>query len=148
MIAPFYLIAVLLAAPAPKMIDQGDLDPRLKGYKTPEGIKVEIVAENPTVVNPVAMSFADDGTPYVLEGQSPAPADAANKTVTFTYKDGSKRQWITNSKSVPNGVKSLSDSKGKGVYDQFKVVFEDEQLSDAVLQDGWLYVTGLVPRPD
>ena len=44
-----------------KTIDQGDLDPRLKGYKTPEGVKVEIVAENPVVVNPTGLTFADDG---------------------------------------------------------------------------------------
>ena len=44
------------AKPAPKwlkIIDQGINDPRLKGYFTPEGIKVEIVADYPTVVNPV-----------------------------------------------------------------------------------------------
>ena len=57
--------------PAPpwlKVIDQGDLDPRLKGYKTPEGVKVEIVAEEPTVVNPVCMAFADDGAPTSSNG--------------------------------------------------------------------------------
>ena len=51
------------------MIDQGANDPRLKGYKTPEGIKVEIVAEGPALGVPLAMTFADDGTPYVLERQ-------------------------------------------------------------------------------
>ncbi|HZY88538.1 MAG TPA: hypothetical protein VFE78_27190, partial [Gemmataceae bacterium] len=63
--------------PAPKwlkIIDQGANDPRLKGYFTPEGLKVEIVAEGPTVVNPVGMTFADDGTPYVLEWR-PSPGD-------------------------------------------------------------------------
>src|SRR4051794_7492764 len=56
--------------PAPawlKLIDQGANDPRLKGYLTPEGVKVEIVADFPTVVNPVGMTFADDGTLHVLE---------------------------------------------------------------------------------
>src|SRR4029077_254061 len=51
------------ARPAPKwlrIIDQGQNDPRLKGYFTPEGLKVEIVAEYPTVVNPVGMTFAED----------------------------------------------------------------------------------------
>jgi hypothetical protein len=66
------------------MIDQGALDPRLKGYKTPEGVKVEIVAENPVVVNPVALTFADDGTPYVLE-RRPSPGDELpEKKETFT----------------------------------------------------------------
>ena len=103
--------------PAPawlKVVDQGDLDPRLKGYKTPEGIKVEIVAENPVVVSPVGAAFDDDGTPYVLQG-GPAPSCA---------------------------VKTLSDSKGKGVYDQSKVVLEVEGPTGILLNDGWLYLSG------
>ena len=35
-------------------IDQGTNDPRLKGYFTPEGIKVEIVADAPTSSTPSA----------------------------------------------------------------------------------------------
>jgi putative membrane-bound dehydrogenase-like protein len=107
--------------PAPKqlkLIDQGDYDPRLKGYKTPEGVKVEIVAEDPVVVNPVGLAFADDGTPYVLEwrpdpkGDKPAAA-----------------------------VETLRDSKGAGVYDRSAVVLEDEPPSGILLYDGWLYLS-------
>ncbi|HBI43953.1 MAG TPA: hypothetical protein DDY78_14040 [Planctomycetales bacterium] len=96
--------------PAPswvKIIDQGDLDPRLKGYKTPEGVKVEIVAENPVVVNPTGMAFGDDGTPYVL---------------------------------ARGAIKSLSDGKGKGVYDASEVVLESEKATGLLLHDRWLYV--------
>jgi quinoprotein glucose dehydrogenase len=96
--------------PAPswvKIIDQGDLDSRLKGYKTPEGVKVEIVAENPVVVNPIGMAFGDDGTPYVLEGDA---------------------------------IKTLSDAKGKGVYDTSKIVLEVKEASGFLLHDRWLYV--------
>jgi quinoprotein glucose dehydrogenase len=50
-----------------QIIDQGANDPRLKGYFTPTGIKVEIVAQEPTVINPVGMTFAPDGTLYLLE---------------------------------------------------------------------------------
>jgi quinoprotein glucose dehydrogenase len=96
--------------PAPswvKIIDQGDLDPRLKGYKTPEGVKVEIVAENPVVINPTGMTFGDDGTPYVL---------------------------------VRDAIKTLSDAKGKGVYDSSKVVLETKEATGLLLHDRWLYV--------
>ncbi len=128
--------------PAPswlKIIDQGDLDPRLKGYKTPEGVKVEIVAENPVVINPVGMTFADDGTPYVLEWR-PSPGDERReKTETFTFKDGSRHDVPILTKRVRDVVKTLSDSKGKGVYDQSKVVLEDEGASGLLLDDGWLY---------
>jgi hypothetical protein len=40
-----------------KLIDHAEHDPRLKGYLTPEGVKVEIVADFPTVANPAAMTF-------------------------------------------------------------------------------------------
>ena len=132
--------------PAPewvKMIDQGDLDPRLKGYKTPEGVKVEVVAEDPVVVHPAAMAFAEDGTPFVLERRPWAVDDLfSDKTVTFTYRDGTKRHWVTMPKSVPDVVKTLTDSRSKGVYDQSTVVFEDELPSNVFLYDRWLYVAG------
>src|SRR5262245_45747191 len=57
------------ALPAPKglkFVDQGTHDRRLAGYRTPDGLKLEIVAEAPVVVNPVGMTFAE-GTPFVLE---------------------------------------------------------------------------------
>src|SRR3954470_14052829 len=48
-----------------KLVDQGQFDPRLKGYFAPEGIKVEIVADAPEVINPVGMTFGPDGTLHV-----------------------------------------------------------------------------------
>jgi putative membrane-bound dehydrogenase-like protein len=131
--------------PAPKglkLIDQGVNDPRLKGYLTPEGIKVEIVAEAPAVVNPVGMAFADDGTPYVLEWR-PSPGDERReKTETFTYKDGSTRKVATLTKRVKDVVKTLKASKGDGVWDQAQVVLEDELPSGILLHDGWIYLSG------
>ena len=116
-------IAPVLAAddapPAPawlKIIDQGDLNPRLKGYKTPEGVKVEIVAEDPVVVNPVEMAFAEDGALYVAD----RPHGPGSKDV----------------------VHLLSDATGKGVYATDKVVFEDEAARGLLLHGGWLYVCG------
>ena len=132
------LAAVVLSLPAAatdkpapsrlKIIDQGDLDPRLKGYKTPEGIKVEIVAENPVVVNPAGMAFADDGTPYVLEARAGPGDESKEKTEPV--------------KHTRDAVKTLGDSKGKGVYDQSKVVLEDEDPTGILLNDDWLYLSG------
>src|SRR5207249_11195555 len=65
------------------MIDQGDNDPRLKGYKTPEGVKVEIVAEDPVVVNPLCMAFANDSALYVLEARRSGP-DPTNRSEEHT----------------------------------------------------------------
>jgi len=125
-----------------KMIDQGTNDPRLKGYFTPDGLKVEIVAEYPAVVNPVGMTFADDGTPYVLEWL-PGGTNWNEHPEVFTYKDGSKRTIATMKKpQVKDVVKVLRDTKNKGVYDEAKVVLEEELPSSILLHDGWLYVSG------
>jgi putative membrane-bound dehydrogenase-like protein len=125
-----------------KYVDQGVNDPRLKGYITPEGLKVEIVAEEPVVINPVGMTFGLDGTLYVLEW---VPADGANfpeTFVTFTYRDGSKRKVAIMRKPVRDLVKVLSDGKGRGTYDQARVVLQDELPSSILLHDGWLYLSG------
>jgi putative membrane-bound dehydrogenase-like protein len=131
--------------PRPKgleIIDQGSNDPRLKGYLTPRGIKVEIVAEAPTVINPVGMTFADDGTPFVLEWR-PSPGDDWRETpVTFTYKDGSTRKVATMKKRVKDVVKVLSALKENGRYDRARVVLEEELPSSILLHDGWLYLSG------
>lgn len=128
--------------PAPKglhFIDQGEHDPRLKSFKTPEGFKVEIVAEAPVVVNPVAMTFATDGTPYVLER---LPGEAREVEETLAYKDGSTRKVLTMKKNVPDVVKVLRDSKGKGIYDESKVVLKDDLSSSILLHDGFFYLSG------
>ena len=53
------------AKPAPAWVhrvDLGDRNPELKGYRAPAGVKVEVVAREPDVINPVAFRFGDDGT--------------------------------------------------------------------------------------
>jgi putative membrane-bound dehydrogenase-like protein len=130
--------------PAPawvRMIDQGAFDPRLKGYFTPAGIRVEIVADYPVVVNPVGMTFAEDGTPYVLEWV-PGGSHWNETPDTVTYKDGTKRQFMTMKKPVPDVVKTLHDTQRKGVYNRSEVVLRDELPSSILLHDGWLYLTG------
>ena len=125
-----------------KIVDQGERDPRLKGYLLPAGLKLEIVAEEPAVVNPVGMTFADDGTPYVLEWR-PSPGDEWRETPeTFTFKDGSRHTVATMKKRTKDVVKVLISSKGDGIYDQSKVILEEELPSSILLHDGWLYVTG------
>src|SRR5688500_6012751 len=56
--------------PAPawvEIVDQGEADPKLAGLKTPKGIKVEVIAEEPVSINPVGLSFDDSGNAYVIE---------------------------------------------------------------------------------
>jgi putative membrane-bound dehydrogenase-like protein len=122
-----------------KAVDQGGSDPRLKGYFAPEGVKVEIVADGPTVASPAGIAFGDDGALYVLERRGGDPKEVAEE---FTYKDGSKRKVATAKTGTPDRIKVLRDSKGKGTYDEATAVLEDDALSSILLHDGWLYVAG------
>lgn len=131
--------------PAPrwlKIIDQGQNDPRLKGYFTPEGLKVDIVAEFPVVTNPVGMTFGPDGSLYVLEWRPDPSGGVKEHKETITYKDGSTRQVITAKKSVRDVVKLLRDTSGKGIYDEARVILEEELPSSILIHDGWLYLSG------
>jgi putative membrane-bound dehydrogenase-like protein len=133
------------AKPTPawvKMVDLGQQAPRLKGYQAPEGIKVEIVAENPVVINPVGMTFGTDGTPYVLEWRPDADGNAKEVKERIIYRDGSTREIATMRKQVKDVVKTLRDTKGNGTYDEAKVVLEEELPSSILIHDGWLYVSG------
>ena len=86
------------------------------------------------------MTFADDGTPFVLEWR---PGDDGRETPeTITYKDGTTRTIAAMKKKIKDVVKTLADTKGKGVYDQSKVVLEDELPSSILLHDGWIYLSG------
>ena len=131
------------ARPTPawvKMIDLGERDPALKGYRAPAGVKVEVVAREPNVVNPVAMRFADDGSLLVIEWKVGRSIEMVDTTITL--KDGSvvpHHQWH---KDVPDTLKRLSDTDGDGTFDKSADVLTDLQLPSSVLQhDGWTYFT-------
>jgi len=141
------------ARPTPewvKNIDHGQFDPRLKGYFAPEGVKIEIVAEAPDIINPVGMTFGPDGTLYVLEWvEVPAelmPKDKKGFTfdtpIEFTYKDGSKRKIIIMRKPTKDRVKALTFDEGKKKFTAPKVILEEELPSSILIHDDWLYVTG------
>jgi putative membrane-bound dehydrogenase-like protein len=128
--------------PAPawvKIIDHGTIDPRFKGYFLPEGVKLEIVAEAPAVINPVGLAFTDDGTPLVIEWRPDPGNNSLTHVEEITYKDGSKRKFATVRKKVKDVVKALRDTKAAGVYDASDVVLEDELPSALLPYDGWLY---------
>lgn len=128
--------------PAPKWLqieDKGKHDPRLKGYFAPAGIKVEVVAEEPAVVNPVGMTFGTDGTLYVLEWR-PSPGDEWKETPEeFTYKDGSKRKVATMKKKSKDVCKILRLNPKTNTYDKSEIILEEELPSTLLLHDGWLY---------
>ncbi|QDU98263.1 PVC-type heme-binding CxxCH protein [Lignipirellula cremea] len=121
------------------MIDQGSRDPRLAGLQTPAGIKVEIVAEAPVVVDPVGMTFAADGQPYVLEWN--AADSSKHSTYEVTFADGSTATVNRMTKATPDELKLLRDTSGDGRYDTAQVVMDDLEIPSSVLvRDGWAYL--------
>ena len=58
------------------MFDQREADPRLAGVSTPRGIRVEIAAQEPTVVDPERLAFAADGALYVLRSKPTRNAES------------------------------------------------------------------------
>jgi quinoprotein glucose dehydrogenase len=133
------------ARPAPdwiKIVDHGQYDPRLKGYFAPEGIKIEIVADAPEIINPVGMTFDIDGTLYVLEWVEAPGANFPKSEIEFTYKDGSKRKVLIMRKPVKDRIKILGYNATKRAYDSAKVVLEEELPSSILIHDGWMYLSG------
>jgi putative membrane-bound dehydrogenase-like protein len=127
-----------------KYVDQGQFDPRLKGYQTPEGFRLEIVATDPTVVNPVGMTFTPDGRLLVLEWAPDPYSDGRwfEFKETFRYKDGSTKQVATMKKFVGDPLKELTLNPKTGQYDAAKVIIVDELPSTVLYHDGWVYLTG------
>jgi putative membrane-bound dehydrogenase-like protein len=131
--------------PAPawlKYADLGKLNPRLKGYTAPEGFKVEIVAEEPAVVNPVGMAFDTDGTLFILEWRPDPGREWLEAKETVHYKDGTTRQVTCMKKYVKDVLKVLRYNPAKGAYDRAELVLEDELPSSILLHDGWIYLSG------
>jgi putative membrane-bound dehydrogenase-like protein len=132
-------------APFPvRLVDQGQWDPRLKGYYLPEGFQLEIVISEPEVINPVGMTFAPDGTLFVLEWRpDPVTGDRWYEVKeTFRYRDGSTRQVATMKKFTFDLVKQFTYNPATGKFHPPKVIIAEELPSSILYHDGWLYVTG------
>ena len=130
-------------APFPvKMVDQGTFDPKLKGLFAPEGFKTELVAEAPTIINPVGMTFAPDGTLFVLEWKPDPGREWAEFKETFRYRDGTTKQVATMKKFTNDTVKVLKYNEKTKTYDKSEIVIMEELPSSILFYDGWLYVSG------
>lgn len=138
-------VASVRPLPAPRglrLVDVSGADKRLAGYRAPEGFEVAIVAEGPVVGRGVALTFADDGTPYLLETGFTAGDLPRTVRTTVKYRDGTTRQVVTRTKKTRDLVKALSSSRKDGPRDQARVVVEDEGASAMLLHDGWVYLAG------
>ena len=106
---PLILIPALFGA-------EPSADPRLAGYRTPPGWKVEIAAIEPMVVNPVTMTWAPDGRLFVVE-------------------------WVQG--QGPNDhIKILTDEDGNGTFDKAEMYMDGLELpAGLAFWDGWTYIT-------
>lgn len=128
--------------PAPfevKYVDQATFDPRLKGLLAPEGFVVELVADAPTVVNPVGIAFAPDGTLFALEWRPDPGHELSEMKETVRYKDGTTRLVETMKKHVTDPVKVLRYNAAKKEYDRAEAIIAEELPSTLLWHDGWLY---------
>lgn len=125
-----------------RFIDQGEQNSDLSGLITPAGIKVEIVAQEPVVIDPVGMTFAADGTPYVLEWR--VADDSRHISYEVTFRDGTKATVDRMEKSVRDELKTLTDADGDGRYEAANVIMNDLEIpSSVMLHDGWVYLSSI-----
>src|SRR5262245_39981602 len=122
-----------------KMFDQGEADGRLKGYRTPRGIKLEVAAQQPAVVNPRLLAFDGDGQPYVIEWRL---GELREESQDVALEGGRSIPHVRTTKSTRDVLKSLHDTNGDGVFDEARVVLDDLELPSGLLIDhGWFYWT-------
>ncbi|MFO0876560.1 MAG: HEAT repeat domain-containing protein [Gemmataceae bacterium] len=126
--------------PAPewvKLVDVRSDDARLAGYRAPEGIKLEVVADETVLPHPVSLSFTEDGKPLVV---TRTPGQPTSIVETVRYKNGTTRKISIVGKKTKDAIKALSASKENGPWDRAETLLE-EQLPTTVLSlDGSLYV--------
>lgn len=127
-----------------KTVDQGQFDPKLKGYFLPEGFRMEVLLSEPEVINPVGMTFGPDGSLFVMEWV-PDPVTKGNwfeVKETFRYKDGTTRQVATMKKFTMDVVKQFPFNAATGKFGPPRAIIGEELPSSILYHDGWLYVTG------
>lgn len=123
------------------MIDQGAGNAQLKGLRTPAGIQVEIVAEQPLVVNPIGLTFDNDGVPHVLQW-----THTADEPVIVEFQQELPGGQIITlrraRKEVQDSVSRLEDEDGDGIYDKSAVLMDNLDLPRTLLiEDGEFYLT-------
>jgi putative membrane-bound dehydrogenase-like protein len=105
------------AAPQPDKKPAGPLSPReeLTTFRVPKGFKVELVACEPEVIDPVAMAFDENGRLFVVEMPG--------------YPNGG----VATGKVTSGRVKLLEDRDGDGFYETATVFLEGLRFPTSVM---------------
>ncbi len=129
------------ARPTPdwvRMVDQGDQNAELRGLHTPAGVRVDIVAREPQLIDPVGMSFAEDGSLFVLEWRE--ATEQVDVTYDVQYQDGTSAKVNRKTKNARDQLKRLSDRDGDGIFETAQLLMDDLEYPSTVLKhDGWYY---------
>ena len=127
--------------PAPdwvEMVDQGQQNQELRGMRTPAGVRVDIVAREPVMVDPVGMAFDEEGGLYVLEWRE--ATEQVDTTYVVDYQDGTQATVNRKTKNAFDHLKRLEDRDNDGVYDSAQLVMDDlEYPSSVLIHDSWMY---------
>ncbi len=148
----FILAALFCVSPMARAVD-GPLTPEeaIASFKLEPGLRVELVASEPTVVNPVAVAFDEKGRMYVAEDRGyplgpgkGKPGEGQIVLLESSKGDGhyDKRTVFADKLSFPNGVMPwkggvyvtcapylyyFKDTNNDGVADIKKTVFKGFQ---------------------
>jgi putative membrane-bound dehydrogenase-like protein len=116
-VLPVLLPLVAAADPAPGAPPAGPLSPReeLATFRVPKGFRVELVAAEPQVVDPVAMAFDEDGRIFVAEMRG--------------YPNGG----VAEGHITSGQIKLLEDRDGDGVYETATVFADGLRFPTAVM---------------
>ena len=149
LVAGLALLAASGSASAPAgdvpragLVDQGPVDPRLKGLHAAPGFSLELVAEAGLTVAPAALACDDAGRAYVAE-TTPA-ARSFDVWDAVTLDDGSKARVRRRRQATSDVIRRLDDRDGDGKFDAAEVVVEGVERPTALLWiKGSLYVASL-----
>ena len=114
---PLALALLAAADPAPGTPPAGPLSPKeeLATFRVPKGFRVELVAAEPQVVDPVAMAFDEDGRIFVAEMRG--------------YPNGG----IAEGHITSGQIRLLEDRDGDGVYETATVFADGLRFPTAVM---------------
>src|SRR5437660_8270221 len=110
-------VLTLAADPKPGMPPTGPLSPREEQatLRVPAGFRVELVACEPEVIDPVAMAFDEDGRLFVAEMR------------------GYPNAGVATGVSTSGRIKLLEDRDGDGVYKQATVYADNLRFPTSVM---------------
>lgn len=118
------------------LIDQGESNQALKGIAVLEGFKIEIIAQNPNIVNPSSISFSDDGKVFVLE-RTP---NFTKELKTSSWPIGNFKEGIILKKPAPDKIKVFNINKTTGIWEKPLTLLEPFSPSAFVIQHPYIYL--------